>query len=323
MINVIDFCLEIRYNKSRERQSLILTGAVRCELVENDKYVKRSVKDSVFTDLFKDKNNIVLLYSALHPEEKITADEIHNVTLKNILTDNLYNDLGFTVGDKIIVLAEAQSTWSDNILIRTLMYLAQSYQDHIERTGQNIYGSKKVTIPMPELYVIYTGDDKIERPEMTMTDMFFGGQETALNLTVKVIQHSDVNNIINQYITFCKISSEVMRRMGRTPEAVNEIFRICCDRDILKEYLITREREVYNIMFALFDDEYIMRCTLRSARSEGKTEGKAEGKIEGLIETCRDLGETEEATVNRVKIKFNISEEEARVIVKKYWNCTA
>lgn len=29
-----------------------------------------------------------------------------------------------------------------------------------KRTNQNLYGSKKVNIPKPELYMIYTGDKK-------------------------------------------------------------------------------------------------------------------------------------------------------------------
>jgi len=65
------------------------------------------------------------LYKALHPEDvDATEDEITIVTLENILLNQLYNDLGFTVGNRLLILAEAQSTWSVNIVVRGLLYMA-------------------------------------------------------------------------------------------------------------------------------------------------------------------------------------------------------
>ncbi len=44
---------------------------------------KRKIKDSVFTDLFKDKKYLLQLYKALHPEDiDVTEDEIADVTIK-------------------------------------------------------------------------------------------------------------------------------------------------------------------------------------------------------------------------------------------------
>ncbi len=40
--------------------------------------------------------------------------------LENIFTDDIYNDLGFIKGDKLMVLVEAQSTWTANIIIRAV-----------------------------------------------------------------------------------------------------------------------------------------------------------------------------------------------------------
>ena len=57
--------------------------------------MKRTVKDSVFTNLFRDKKYLIQLYRALHPEDRTaTEDDILNVTIRNVLTDNQYNDLG-------------------------------------------------------------------------------------------------------------------------------------------------------------------------------------------------------------------------------------
>ncbi len=105
---------------------------------------KRTAKNSVFLNLFQDKSYLLKLYKTLHPEDTAaTEDSLTDVTIENVLTDNLYNDLGFIVGNKLMILVEAQSTWTMNILVRVLLYLAQSYHEYFQRTSQNYYKSKK------------------------------------------------------------------------------------------------------------------------------------------------------------------------------------
>lgn len=49
---------------------------------------KRKIKDSVFTDLFRDKKYLLQLYRALHPEDRdVTEAEIADITLKHVLVD--------------------------------------------------------------------------------------------------------------------------------------------------------------------------------------------------------------------------------------------
>ena len=119
---------------------------------------KRKMKDSVFTNLFQDKKYLFQLYKALHPDDcNVTEDEIADVTIRHVLIDADYTDLGFSVGNRLMVLVESQSSWTLNIIIHARMYLIQTYHDYFKRTNQNLYGSKKVSMPKPELYVIYTG----------------------------------------------------------------------------------------------------------------------------------------------------------------------
>ena len=128
--------------------------------------MKRTIKDSVFTNLFQDKKYLLQLYKALHPEDNdVTEDKLTDITIKNVLTDNIYNDLGFMVDNRLMILVEAQSTWTMNIIIRALLYLVQTVHDYFERTKQNLYKSKKVQMPIPEIYVIYTGNRKTRPSE--------------------------------------------------------------------------------------------------------------------------------------------------------------
>ena len=84
----------------------------------------------MFLDLFQDKKNLLKLYKALHPEDTdATEDTLDIITIDNILTDNLYIDLGIMVGNnKLLLLLEAQPSWTVNILIRILLYYISSTQ---------------------------------------------------------------------------------------------------------------------------------------------------------------------------------------------------
>ena len=127
--------------------------------------VKTTSKDSVFRDLFGDRKYALQLYQAIHPEDTdVTEADIGNVTIKNVFTDQAYNDLGMTVREKILLMLEAQSNWTVNIIIRIFLYLAHTWNEYIENTDQNRYGSKKLAVPRPEFYVIYIGDRNIMYP---------------------------------------------------------------------------------------------------------------------------------------------------------------
>ena len=161
--------------------------------------------------------------------------------------------------NSLLLLLEAQSSWTVNILIRILLYLAQSYHEYFERTSQSLYKSTKVKIPKPELYIIYTGNKGRKPDIISLSQEFFGGAAIDIEVKAKVIYESDTEDIINQYILFCKVFDEQRKLYGATEQTVKETIRICMDRNILKEYLIGKQKEVLTIMMSLFDDEQIMR----------------------------------------------------------------
>ncbi|WP_304975255.1 hypothetical protein [uncultured Acetatifactor sp.] len=236
--------------------------------------MKRTIKDSVFTNLFQDKKYLLQLYKALHPEDnEITEDKLTDITIKNVLTDNIYNDVGFIANeDKMVILVEAQATWTMNIIIRALMYMVQTYHDYFSRTKQNWYRSKKVKIPIPEIYVIFTGDRKDRPSEVSLVQEFFEGRESCIDVKVKMIYDGEEGDIINQYVIFTKVCNEQMAIHGRTQKAVLETIRICKDRNVLKEYLSSKEKEVVDIMMLLYDEEEIMRSYVESERYDERIE---------------------------------------------------
>lgn len=261
--------------------------------------VKTTSKDSVFRDLFGDRKYALQLYQAIHPEDTdVTEADIGNVTIKNIFTDQQYNDLGMTVRGKLLLMLEAQSSWTVNIIIRIFLYLAHTWNEYIESTRQNRYGSKKLAVPRPEFYVIYSGDRK-DRPEwLRLSEEFFEGNREYLEVNVKVLYGDGKGDIISQYVDFTKVYNEQVRLYGKTREAVLSTIRICQDRNVLKEYLSGREKEVINIMMGLFDQEKAVEQFGNEKKEEGKLESKkeaainmkAEGLPESMIAKVLDVG---------------------------------
>jgi len=278
---------------------------------------KRNTKDTVFEDLFSRPEYLLQLYKALHPEDTdVTEDMLQDVTIQNVMSDSMYNDLGFVVRDRLMILIEAQSTWSVNIIVRVFMYLAQTYHDRFGRLMQNMYSSTPVELPEPELYVIYTGDRK-EHPEtITLSECFFGGKTTALEVRVKMLYGDDKANIVGQYVRFSKVFDTQVKKYDRTIEAISETIRICKDENVLNEYLKQHEMEAVTIMMSLFDAEYIGRLHDHEQREIGRTEGRAEGRTEGRAEG-RTEGARETLRKNILNMKQNKLSDE---LISQYLN---
>ena len=191
-----------------------------------------------------------------------------------------------------MILVEAQSTWSPNIVIRALIYLMSTYQDYFTENNIQLYGSRNVEMPKPELYVIYTGDQGSHPDTLSLKDEFFPDTYCCIDAKVKIIYLRDSDDIINQYIGFCRVFNEQVALYGRTLKAAKETIGICRDKNLLKEYLSEREKEVEGIMLTLFDQEQVWnveRENIRSeAISEGISQGFSQGKMAMLMELVRD-----------------------------------
>ena len=248
---------------------------------KEDEVVKHTVKDSLFTNLFKEKKYLLQLYKALHPEDKkATEGDLQDVTISNVLVNDLYNDIGFRIGSTLLILIESQSTWTSNIIFRALMYLVQTYREYFKETKQDIYKSKKLEMPVPELYVIYTGKRKDRPEEISLSKEFFDGKEICLDVKVKMIYDGKEGDIINQYVRFTKVCNEQVSLYGRTRKAIKETIRICKDSDVLKEYLENKEQEVLSMLMELYDQEEVMRSYVESERHEAAEKAENATKIE-------------------------------------------
>ena len=279
--------------------------------------MKRSVKDSVFTYLLKQPEYTRQLYLALHPEDTdVKESDFKLVTLENVLTTGFYNDLGIQVRNRLILLVEAQSTFSVNIALRMLLYLAGTYKEYIEEQKLDLYGSHPVEIPRPELYVVYTGDRK-EIPEALHLSGLYQGAGSA-EVEVKVLRDDGTGDILDQYVRFCKIADEQREKYGLTQQAIDETIRICIAENVLAPFLVSRQKEVLEIMVTLFDQEKIAEIhdynVAKAARQEGREEG-----IRAMVSTLRSMSVAQKQIAQKLVEQFGLLPQAAEEKVKQYW----
>ena len=134
----------------------------------------------------------------------------------------------------------------------------------------NVYGTRKIKLPKPELYVIYTDDKNIDKEIIRLSDEFCGGDKSTLEVCVKVISGGGDGDIISQYIQFSKIYTEKLKELKEPRRAIIETISLCKDRNILREYLERKESEVEDIMFMLYNQDEINRLSIKDAENQGE-----------------------------------------------------
>ena len=116
--------------------------------------------------------------------------------------------------------------------------------------------------------MLYTGDEQHTEEMLSMADIYWNGDNSVLDLKVKVLYGDDQNSIISQYVKFTKVYKDQVKKLGRSKEAVLETIRTCKEQDVLKEYLEEHEAEVIDIMMTLYDRDTIMEMHDSSLKRE-------------------------------------------------------
>ncbi len=257
---------------------------------------KRTYKDSVFADLFgadkSAKSNFISLYNALHGTELPLDCELRHIRLEQILYMNFYNDVSFLVDNKVIVLAEHQSTVNENMPFRFLEYVVRLYEQL--QNPRDKYLRRLVKIPTPEFYVFYNGEeDYPERKILKLSDTFMEvASQSQLELTVEVININP--NKADTIVYKCKPLEEYslfvdtvkkhlkLDREKGFEKAVQE----CINSDILREYLERKSREVMNMLLAEYDYETDIAVQREEEREIALEEGLQQGAYQNKLKTA-------------------------------------
>ncbi len=287
------------------------------EAADENRTVRRKAKDSVFTVLFQDVNNVYELYKELHPEDvDVTVDDIRVETLETVLINDIYNDLGFIVnsGGKVryVILVEAQSRWTDNITLRMLLYITETYHRYLKETEQSEHVEKKVLLPKPDMYVVYTGSKNVS-DEVSFSQTYFDG-DSPLDLKVKVLKNSGKDTLHGQYIGFSRVYDEQRKLYGNKLECIRETIRICIEKGYLTEFLGIHKQEVTTMLSELFDEQAQRNqydiAIKRESRTQGIAEGMEKGMEKGMVQTLADLVRKGIITIKQASEQAKMSVEE-------------
>ncbi|MDR2713005.1 MAG: Rpn family recombination-promoting nuclease/putative transposase [Clostridiales bacterium] len=242
----------------------------------------REYKDTLFTKLFSENSRLRELYNALADTNygKDTPIEIN--TLDNVFISGLKNDVSFIIDGKSVVLVEHQSTISENMPLRLLMYIARVYEKLT--TGRSIYRENLIKIPTPEFIVLYNGVKPFPPKKMLrLSDAFiaevkppesFGG----LDLTVKVVNINPDGNkellskseTLNGYSVFVervRYNEKVLKM--ELEDAINEAVKWCIKEGVLPEFLEQYGSEVQNMLLEEFKIDIAKEVWQEEALLEG------------------------------------------------------
>ncbi len=257
----------------------------------------RRYKDSVFVDLFgedKDaKENFLSLYNALHGTHLDGSTELIPLRLEHVMYMSFCNDVSCLIDNKIIVLAEHQSTINDNMPVRFLEYAARLYEQI--QNPRDRYLRKLKQIPTPEFYVFYNGEEKYPaETELRLSDAFMvKSAKPSLELLVKVmnINYNKADGVLKrckplqEYTLFVETVRRHIRLDGEN--GFKNAIKECIQNDILRDYLERKSREVMNMLIAEYDYDTDIAVQREEEREMAFAEGEAKGIAQGFSDGAR------------------------------------
>ena len=149
--------------------------------------VNREYKSTLFTYMLSQKEYALQVYNALNNSNYDNPEDITITTLENAVFINRYNDVSYLF-NSTLQLYEHQSTYNPNMPLRSLFYLAQTYEKLITNK-RKLFGSKLIPIPTPKCIVFYNGARETEDLiTMKLSDAFTNKKSVGdLDLTVHMI----------------------------------------------------------------------------------------------------------------------------------------
>jgi transposase len=249
--------------------------------------VNTKYKDSVFSVLFSDPAVLRELYEALEGVSLPPDIPVAINTLRDVLFMERINDISFTIGDKLVILLEHQSTINPNMALRLLMYIARVYEKILE--DKNVYTTKALSIPRPEFFVLYNGTAPYpDKRILKLSDAFehtgtsgIGGREPIdLELVVRVININQGKNeeivrrsrVLNGYSAFIAKVREYEGTGLDRERAMKSAVVYCREHDILKEFLERNASEVMNMLITEWNWDDARDVWYKEGREEGREE---------------------------------------------------
>lgn len=249
--------------------------------------VNRKYKDRLFRFLFRNKKDLLDLYNAVNGSNYDNPEALEIVTMEDVIFLKMKNDLSFMVANRLN-LYEHQSTYSPNMPLRGLIYLARQYEGLIAKEQENIYGSRLIVIPTPEFVIFYNGTkEQPDQMNLYLSDAFTEGRGsgclecTAQMLNINRGHNQELMEKCRRLWEYAEFIAEVNDNLSKgysLKRAINTAINSCIERDVLGDVLLKNKAEVMDMLLTEYDEKKHMKAI----RKEGYEDGLEAGRIEGL-----------------------------------------
>lgn len=282
--------------------------------------VRRNVKDRLFRFLFaNDRDALLELYNALNGTDYKDSSKLEIVTIDSAVYVVMKNDLAFVLAGTLNMY-EHQSTYSPNLPVRFLIYLAQEYQTVIEQAEKSLYGTSRISLPTPRCVVFYNGTQEMpEEQTLRLSDAFENGEvQGDVELTVRMLNINQGHNrllmekcrTLEEYAEFVSITRTYMGKRKKPEEALAEAVDYCIEHGILEGFLRKNRAEVLGMLLEEFD----VKKYERTLRSEGREEG-----IQLALEILKEANLPREYAQRKLREKYLLSDADAEEKLLRYW----
>lgn len=282
--------------------------------------VNRIYKDRLYKMIFNNKSELLKLYNAINGTHYDDPAMLTITTLDNAIYMTMENDLSFII-DMRLALYEQQSTVNPNLPLRILMYITDIYSAYTK--DMNIYGSKKVQIPLPSFVIFYNGvKSQPDRTEFLLSELFHPTTDQpalelkAVMLNINKWHNQELMNACHTLRDYSEYVARIRTYSADMPltDAVEKAITECIHENILRDFLLKNRAEAKAMSIYEYDEEK----TLRMFREEGYEDGERNGKIQATIEMCLEFNLSSDAIVQKLMTKFQFSENQAQEYLDNY-----
>ena len=255
----------------------------------------RMYKSRIFAMLFSDRNELLKLYNALNGTSYDDPDLLQVNTLENAVYMSMQNDVSFII-DMRLNLYEHQSTYSPNLPVRYLLYVADVYSDYTK--DMNLYGTKAVKLPTPRFVIFYNGQaEQPDRKELKLSELFsIPDADPSLELKAVMLNINKGHN--RKLMETCRTLQDYAEYTFRVREyaaempldlAVEQAITECISEGILADFLRKNRAEAKKVSIYEYDEERHMRQTREEGMEEGYANGFSQGIEQGITQTVINL----------------------------------
>ena len=255
----------------------------------------RMYKSRIFAMLFSDRNELLKLYNAINGTSYDDPDLLQVNTLENAVYMSMQNDVSFII-DMRLNLYEHQSTYSPNLPVRYLLYVADVYSDYTK--DMNLYGTKAVKLPTPRFVIFYNGQaEQPDRKELKLSELFsIPDADPSLELKALMLNINKGHN--RKLMETCRTLQDYAEYTFRVREyaaempldlAVEQAITECISEGILADFLRKNRAEAKKVSIYEYDEERHMRQTREEGMEEGYANGFSQGIEQGITQTVINL----------------------------------